>query len=59
MDGANDEMRICVSMASKRVTLEIGTCSYHSWPWDIGLVGRPPLHHFHHNFYCLVVTLSY
>jgi hypothetical protein len=46
-------------MASKRVVLEIGTCIYHGWPWDLGLVGMPPLHHFHYIFYCLVVTPSY
>jgi hypothetical protein len=23
-----------------KVTLKIGTCSYHGWPWDIGSVDR-------------------
>jgi hypothetical protein len=37
-------------MASKRAILDIGTCNYHSWPWDMCLIGRPPLHNFHHIF---------
>jgi len=37
-------------MASKRDVLNIGTCNYHGWPWDIGLIGRPPLHNFRQIF---------
>jgi hypothetical protein len=46
-------------MASKKVILKIGTCNYHGWQWDISLVNKPPLHHFHHILYCLVVILNY
>jgi len=46
----------CGSMAFEKATLEIGTCSYHGWPWDIG---SPHWHLFHHTFYYLVKTRNY
>jgi hypothetical protein len=33
-------------MAFRKTTIEIGTCNYHGWPWDIGLVSRPHCHFF-------------
>jgi len=46
-------------MASKKIILKTGTYNYHGWPWDIFLVRKLPLHHSHHIFYRLVVTLTY
>jgi hypothetical protein len=46
-------------MVFKKATLEIGTCNYHGWPWDIGLVGKPHWHLFHFTFYYSIGCMSY
>ncbi len=47
----------CKSTAFKKATLNIGICSYHGWPWDISLVGRPHWHFFH-GIFCYLVEIS-
>ncbi len=39
-----------VSNNFRKATLDIGTCNYHGWPWDISLGGKLHWHLFHHIF---------
>jgi hypothetical protein len=48
-----------VSNNFRKTTLDIGTCSYHGWPWDIGSIGKPHWHLFHHIFWYLVRISRY
>jgi hypothetical protein len=45
--------------AFRKTTLEIGTCSYHGWSWDIGLVGRLHWHLFHFTFFYSIESPHY
>jgi hypothetical protein len=59
MNRANNEVKVCGNMALKKATFDIGTCNYHGWPWDIGLINKPHLHIFHCIFCYLIRILNY
>jgi hypothetical protein len=59
MNGADDETKIVEVWPLERPHFEIGVCSYHGWPLDIGLIDMLHWHLFHRAFYYLVRTLCY